>query len=140
MKPLLISLMLVCAPLYGTVGNAQASSDHAKLQGVWLAQSESQNGRTWSVTYQYVFQGDRLTFTDETGKETSYAFALDTASNPRLLKIRPVEAPDNATPVSVAYALDGDRLTIVVAPAGSRPTAISDKNDQELIIARRKRP
>jgi len=34
--------------------------------------------------------------------------------------------------------LDGDSLKIVVAPPGLRPTEISDKNNQELIICKRK--
>lgn len=105
-----------------------------------MAQSERQNGRKRQVTYQYVFSGDTITFKDETGKEVKYSFTLETASNLKLMTIRPQETLANATPVSVAYALDGDTLKIVVAPPGARPTEISDKNDQELIIATRKRP
>lgn len=140
MKHSLLTLMLVCAPLCGTAVRAQQSSDQARLQGVWLAQSERQNGRKRQVTYQYVFSGDTITFKDETGKEVKYSFTLETASNLKLMTIRPQETLANATPVSVAYALDGDTLKIVVAPPGARPTEISDKNDQELIIATRKRP
>ena len=105
-----------------------------------MAQSESQNGHKRNVTYQYVFRGDKVTFIDETSKEMKYSFKLDTASNLKLITIRPEETPTNSTPVSVAYELDGDSLKIVVAPAGSRPTEISDKNNQELIVCRRKRP
>ena len=105
-----------------------------------MAQSESQNGHQKNVTYQYVFRGDRLTFKDETGKEMKYSFKLDTAGNLKLITIRPEETLTNSTPVIVAYELDGDSLKIVVAPPGSRPTEISDKNDQELIICRRKSP
>ena len=90
------------------------------------------------MTYQYVFRGDKVTFKDETGKEMKYSFKLDTASNLKLITIRPVETLTNAKPVSVAYELDGDSLKIVIAPAGSRPTEISDKNNQELIICKRK--
>lgn len=140
MKTSLITLVLVCASSCGIAGDAPKSSDHANLQGVWLAQSESQNGHKKNVTYQYVFRGDKLTFKDETGKEMRYSFKLDTASNLKLITIRPEETLTNSTPVSVAYELDGDSLKIVVAPAGSRPTEISDKNNQELIICKRKSP
>ncbi len=139
MKTSLITLVLVCASLSAIAGDAPKSSDQANIQGVWLAQSESQNGHKKNVTYQYVFRGDKLTFKDETGKEMKYSFKLDTVSNLKLINIRPEETP-NSTPVSVAYELDGDSLKIVVAPAGSRPTEISDKNNQELIICKRKSP
>ncbi len=69
-----------------------------------------------------------------------YAFKLDTASNLKLITIQPEETLTNSTPVSVAYELVGDSLKIVVAPPGSRPTEISDKNNQELIICKRKGP
>ena len=140
MKTSLITLVLVFASLCGTAGGAPKSSDQENIQGVWLAQSESQNGHKKNVTYQYVFRGDKLTFKDETGKEMKYSFNLDTAGNLKLITIRPEETLTNSTPVSVAYELDGDSLKIVVAPPGSRPTEISDRNDQELIICRRKSP
>lgn len=140
MKTSLIALVLVCASSCGIAGDVPESSDHANIQGVWLAQSESQNGHKRNVTYQYVFRGDKLTFKDETGKEMKYSFKLDTASNLKLITVRPEETLTNSTPVSIAYELDGDSLKIVVAPAGSRPTEISDKNNQELIICKRKSP
>lgn len=138
MKNSLITLAVVCASLCGCDGDAPKFSDQANLQGVWLAQTESQNGRKWTVTYQYIISGDKFTFKDETGKEMKYSFKLDTASNLKLITIRPEETVTNSTPVSVAYELDGDLLKIVVAPPGSRPTEISDKNNQELIICKRK--
>lgn len=140
MKTSLITLVLVCASLPCIAGDAPNSSDQENIQGVWLAQSESQNGHKRNVTYQYVFRGDKLTFTDETGKEMKYSFKLDIASNLKLITIRPEDTLTHSTPVSVAYELDGDSLKIVVAPAGSRPTEISDKNNQELIICKRKSP
>jgi uncharacterized protein (TIGR03067 family) len=140
MKTSLITLVLVCASSSGIAGDAPKSSDQANIQGVWLAQSESQNGHKKNVTYQYVFRGDKLTFKDETGKEMKYSFKLETASNLKLITIRPEETPTNSAPVSVAYELNGDSLKIVVAPPGSRPTEISDKNNQELIICKRKSP
>lgn len=140
MKTWVITLVLVCASLCGIAEDAPKSSDQARIQGVWLAQSESLNGHTRKVTYQYVFKGDKLTFKDETGKEMKYSFMLETASNLKLITIRPAAALTNSTPVSVAYELDGDSLKIVVAPPGSRPTEISDKNNQELIVCRRKTP
>ncbi len=76
----------------------------------------------------------------ETGKEMKYSFKLDTASNLKLITIRPVETLTNSTPFSIAYELDGDSLKTVIAPAGSRPTEISDKNNQELIICKRRSP
>lgn len=117
-----------------------AATDHASLQGLWLAQTESLNGRTWAVTYTYAFAGDTLAFTDETGKVVDYAFTLDTTATPKLIHLRPVEAPADTAPVPVAYAIEGDVLTLVIAPAGSRPTELSDRDDQELIVSRRKRP
>jgi uncharacterized protein (TIGR03067 family) len=140
MKTSLIALVLVCASLCGCAGGASKASDQANLQGTWLAQSESQNGHKKDVTYQYVFRGDKVTFKDETGKEMRYSFKLETASKLKLITIRPEEMPASSAPVSVAYELDGDSLTLVIAPAGSRPTGISDKNDQELIVCKRKSP
>ena len=140
MKTSLITLVLVCASWCGVAGDAPKSTDQANIQGVWLAQSESQNGKIKNVTYQYVFRGDKVTFTDETGKEMKYSFKLDTISNLKLIIIQPEETLTNSTPVSVAYELDSDSLKIVVAPPGLRPTEISDKNNQELIICKRKGP
>jgi uncharacterized protein (TIGR03067 family) len=138
MKTSLTTLVLVCALSCGIAGGAPKSTDQENLQGVWLAQTESQNGVERKVSYQYVFRGDKVTFRDETGKEMKYSFKLETASGLKFLVIEPEEAPANSTPVSVAYELNGDSLKIVVAAPGSRPTAISDENNQELIICKRK--
>ena len=140
MKTSLITLVLVCASSCGIAGDAPKSTDQASIQGVWLAQSESQNGHKKNVTYQYVFRGDKLTFRDENGKETKYSFKLETVNGLKLIVIEPEETLVNSTPVGVAYELDGDSLKIVVAPSGSRPTEISDKNNQELIICKRHGP
>jgi uncharacterized protein (TIGR03067 family) len=103
-----------------------------------LAQTESQNGIKKAVTYLYVFRGDKVSFTDETGKETKYSFKLETTGKLKLMTIQPEVPLANSTPVSVAYELHGDSLKIVVAPPGLRPTEISDRKNQELIICKRK--
>lgn len=149
MKTWSLSLMLLFPAACTTFAEAPqatraavtpAATDHARLQGLWLAQTESLNGRTWAVTYTYAFAGDTLAFTDETGKVVDYAFTLDPAATPKVMHLRPVEAPVDTAPVPVAYAIEGDVLTLVIAPAGSRPTELSDRDDQELIVSRRKRP
>ena len=138
MKTCLIILVLVCALSCDIARDAAKSTDQANIQGAWLAQTESINGIKKNVTYLYVFKGDKVTFTDETGKEITYSFKLDTTGNLKFIIIQPAETLINSTPVSVAYELDGDLLKIVVAPPGLRPTEISDKNNQELIICKRK--
>lgn len=138
MKHLLIILLIICTLSCGSAGDKAKATDQANIQGTWLAQTESQNGIIKNVTYQYIFKEDTVTFIDETAKEMKYSFRLDTASNLKLMIIRPVDTLTGSTPVSVAYELDGDSLKIVVAPPGLRPTAISDKNNQELIICKRK--
>ncbi len=138
MKISMIILVLVCALSCGVPGGAAKSTDQANIQGTWLAQSESQNGTRRNVSYLYIFRGDKVTFTDETGKEMKYSFKLNTTGNLRLIIIQPEGTAGNSTPVSVGYELNGDSLKIVVAPPGLRPTEISDKNDQELIICKRK--
>ena len=138
MKIYLIILILVCALSCGDAGDAAKSTDQANLQGAWLAQSESQNGKKWNVSYLYVFRGDKLFFTDETGKEVTYSLKLDTTGSLKFIIIQPDETLNISAPVSIAYELDGDSLKIVVAPPGLRPTEISDKNNQELIICKRK--
>jgi uncharacterized protein (TIGR03067 family) len=140
MKIPFIALILVCFSLCGMAADSPKPTDQARLQGVWLAQTESLNGHTKNVTFAYTFKEDKVTFKDENGKELKYSFKLDTAHKPKLLNIQPVDAPANATPVSVAYEMEGDSLKIVVAPAGSIPKDIFDKNDQELIICKRKSP
>lgn len=140
LKTPLFALLLVGASLCGCAGDAPKSTDEENIQGVWLAQTESQNGHKKNVTYQYDFQGDKVTFRDETGKEMKYSFKLEAISGLKLLTIQPEETSTNATPVSVAYDLNGDSLTLVIAAPGSRPTDLSDKNDQELIICQRKSP
>ncbi len=131
-------LVVVCALSCSGAGDALKSTDQANIQGVWLAQTESQNGIEKDVTYQYIFKGDKITFIDETGKEMKYSFKLDNIGNLKLITIQPVDMGTDTTPVSVAYELKGDSLKIVVAPPNMRPTEISDKNDQELIICKRK--
>ncbi|MBG9377401.1 TIGR03067 domain-containing protein [Panacibacter sp. DH6] len=138
MKIYLLILCLVCTLSCGVDGEKEKANDQVNIQGVWLAQTESQNGITKNVSYQYIFRGDKVTFIDETGKEMQYTFRLNTSGNPRLLIIRPAETPNDSAAVSVAYELHGDSLKIVVAPAGLRPAEISDNNDQELIICKRK--
>ena len=138
MKTSLIILVLVFTLSCGVAGDGAKPDDQANIQGTWLGQTESQNGIVKNVSYGYVFKGDQLTFRDETGKEVKYSFRLDTTGNPRLIIIQPADTLTDPTPVSVGYELNGDSLKIVVAPPGLRPTEISDKNNQELIICRRK--
>lgn len=138
MKIYLIILVLVCALSCGDAGDAATSTDQENIQGAWLGQTESLNGIQKDVSFLYVFKVDTLSFTDETGKEMKYSFRLDTTGNPKLLIIRSEDTLTNPTPVIVGYELNGDSLKIVVAPPGLRPTEISDKNDQELIICKRK--
>jgi uncharacterized protein (TIGR03067 family) len=140
MKTLLLTLILAFASFCGIAADATISTDQANIQGVWLAQTESQNGQKRNVTYQYSFKGDKVSFKDENGQETVYLFKLGAVKNLKLLILQPEGTPDKSEPVSVAYELDGDSLKIVVAKAGSRPTEISDKNDQELIVCKRKKP
>jgi len=137
MKTFLMILFLVWPLSCSVTRDAAKSSDQTNLQGAWLAETETQNGIKKNVSFLYVFKGDTITFTDETGKEMSYSFRLDTTGKPKFLVIRSVESPDSA-PVSVGYELDGNSLKIVVAPEGLRPTDISDKNNQELIVCKRK--
>jgi uncharacterized protein (TIGR03067 family) len=138
MKISLIILVLVCALSCGVAEDPAKLTDQANIRGAWLGQSESQNGIKKNVSYLYVFTGDKVTFRDETGKEMKYSYRLDTAVIPKLIIIQPEEKVTGSTPVSVGYELNGDTLKIVVAPAGLRPTEISDKNNQELIICKRK--
>lgn len=140
MKTTIFALVLVCALVRGIAAEAPKYTDQASIQGIWLAQTESLNGHKKNVAYEYIFRGDKFTFKDESGKEVKYSFKLDTAGNLKLLVLRPAESLTNSTPVSIAYELAGDSLTIVIAPRGSRPTEISDKNNQELIICKRKSP
>ncbi len=137
-KPSIIILIFLFILSCGVVRNASKSNDQAKIQGVWLAQTESINGIKKDVSFMYVFKEDKITFTDETGKEVNYFFKLDTNSNPKLIIIQPEEMLSDSKPVSVAYELDRDLLKIVVAPTGLIPLEISDKNNQELIICKRK--
>ncbi|MGE9311637.1 TIGR03067 domain-containing protein [Niabella sp. CJ426] len=138
MKIYLLILLLVCALSCGVSRDAAKATDQANLQGAWLAQSESQNGKKWNVSYLYVFKGDKLFFTDETGKEVTYSFKLDTTGSLRFIVVQPDETLNISAPVNIAYELNGDLLKIVIAPPGLRPTEISDKNNQELIICKRK--
>ena len=103
MKASLITLVLVCASSSGIAGDAPKSSDQENIQGVWLAQSESQNGIKKDVSYLYTFRGDKVTFKDETGKEMNYSFKLDTTGNLKFIIIQPEDTLTNSTPVSVAY-------------------------------------
>ena len=138
MKTPLLTVLFAFTPLCALAGSAPESTDQETLQGVWLAQTESLNGHTKKVDYQYTFKGDEVTFRDENGKETNYRFTLETDGNPRLIALKAPDAQDDSAPVKVAYAVDRDALTIVIAPAGSRPTEMSDRNDQELIVCKRK--
>ena len=136
MKSTFLPLVLVCASWSNLAECAPIASDQERIQGVWLAQTESQSGRRKPVTYRYIFLADRVKFIDENGAETTYSFKLDPTRNPKLCIIRAMGA--DSKPVSVAYELKGDSLKIVVANPGSVPQDISDKNSQELIICKRK--
>jgi uncharacterized protein (TIGR03067 family) len=138
MKIYLIILLLGFALSCDDAGDASKPTDQTNLQGTWLAQTESQNGKKWNVSYLYVFRGDTLFFTDETGKEVTYSFKLDTTGRLKFIVIQPDETLNISAPTSIAYELDRDSLKIVIAPPGLRPTEISDKNNQELIICKRK--
>jgi uncharacterized protein (TIGR03067 family) len=138
MKTPLILLVLACTLSCGVAKNKAKSTDQENLQGIWLAQTESQNGIQKDVIYQYIFKGDKLTFIDETGKEVTYSVKLDTTGSLKFIIIQPDVTINISAPVSIGYELNGDSLKIVVAPEGLRPTDISDKNNQELIVCKRK--
>ena len=139
MKTSLIILVIVCALSCGITGDSAISDDQANLQGAWLAQTESQNGIKKKVSFLYVFKEDKVTFRDENGMEMRYSFKLDNTGNLKLLVVQSEDTASHSAPVSVAYELNGDSLKIVVAPPGLIPTEISDKNNQELIICKRRR-
>ena len=80
-----------------------------------------------------------MTFRDETGKEMKYSFEMETVGSLKSVVIRPEETLADSSPVSVAYELNGDSLKIVVASRGTRPTELSDNNNQELILCKRQR-
>lgn len=46
--------------LTGKADSAPAASDQDAIQGVWLANSESQNGRIWTVDFRYAFSGGHV--------------------------------------------------------------------------------
>lgn len=138
MKLYLFILALACALSCSNTRNTATATDKEKIQGAWLGQTESVNGIKKDVSFLYVFKGDTLSFTDETGKEVKYSFRLDTIGNLKFITIQPDETLNISAPVSIAYELDGDSLKIVIAPPGLRPTEISDKNNQELISCKRK--
>jgi uncharacterized protein (TIGR03067 family) len=138
LKTFLPLFILINAISCGGIKNAVTPTDQAAIQGTWLAQTESLNGIKKDVTFVYEFKGNEITFTDETGAQVKYLFTLETAGNLKFITLLPAEKTDNPTPVSVAYELKGNWLTLVIAPAGKRPTEISDKNDQELIVCKRK--
>jgi uncharacterized protein (TIGR03067 family) len=132
-----ILFILVCA--LSCTEDVTKSTDQENIQGEWLAQTESVNGITKNVSYLYAFNGDTVSFTDETGKMMKYSFNLDTTGPLSYMLIRPEGAAVNSKPVSVAYNLKADTLTLVIAPEGLRPTEMTDKNNQELIISTRKK-
>ena len=66
--------------------------------------------------------------------------SLETGGKPNLIALKSPKAHADSAPVRVAYALDGDALTIVIADAGSQPAELSDRNNQGLIVCTRKRP
>jgi uncharacterized protein (TIGR03067 family) len=138
MKSFFYMFALVCIMSCGGNRDVAKSDDQENIQGTWLAQTESVNGVKKDVVYVYVFSQDKLTFRDENGKEVTYSYKLDITHNPKLIILQSGEALANSASVSVAYDLVGDSLRIVVAPEGLVPTEISDKNNQELIVCKRK--
>lgn len=125
-----------------TSAEASKAADQKNIQGIWLAQSASANGFNVEdvAGCRYVFSGNKLAIKDGSGKEMKYSFKLDPGSNPKLLDLQPVPGLTNAAICSAAYELDGDSLKVAMACPGSRPTGISDKNNQMLIILKRKSP
>lgn len=130
--------LVASALLIGVQAHAKALDDRANIQGVWLAQKESLNGKSKQVNFRYVFNGDKVTFTDETGREEKYTFKLDPMRKPKLCLIWPIGGDKKSKPVAVGYRLNGNSLILIVAPEGKRPRDISDKHGQELIVCARK--
>jgi uncharacterized protein (TIGR03067 family) len=136
-------LVLVCITWCGIAADAPICTDQSNIQGVWLADSASDDGQKVkeAAGFQYVFKGDKLTIRDASGEEMKYSFKLDTASNPKLFVLQPEQMLTNDEMIcNVAYELKGDSLKVALACPGSRPTEISDKNNQMLIILKRKNP
>ena len=144
MKTTIIALALACVSLCGVAADTSKSTDQQNIQGNWVAQSATANGfKIDAKDCQYMFSGDRLTirYTDDMEKkEVKYLFKLDTTNSPKLLVVTPEQALTNATICSSAYELRGDSLKIALSCPGTRPTEISEKNSQMLIVFKRKSP
>jgi uncharacterized protein (TIGR03067 family) len=139
MKRLLITLILLWQTFSGTAADAPASEDQKNIQGTWLVESASEDGRAVKDIFDtVVFAGDQLTLSDKTGKEKKDAFRLDPGASPKVLHF-PAQHPSNVLPVHWAYELNGDTLKLVNTAPNHPPTEISDKR-QLLIVLKRKAP
>ena len=141
MKTSFIMLVLAGVSACSIAADMPKSADQAHIQGIWVAQSGSNNGQKEDVAgCQYIFSGDRFTIRSVVGIEEHFSFKLDTTSIPKSFVLQPERTITNATYCSVAYELNGYTLRVAIACPGSHPTSISDTNNQELIVLKRKSP
>jgi uncharacterized protein (TIGR03067 family) len=139
MKIFIITFILSLITFSGVYAESSAADDQKNLQGTWIVQSATEDGRPFNFADEVVFDGDKFTIRGKIAKEEKNSFQLDASKKPKRLIAIPLQHAPNSAPGQVAYELDGDRLKLVLGPPDKSPTEISDKQ-QKLIILKRSKP
>jgi uncharacterized protein (TIGR03067 family) len=131
------STLLVLAALCGHAEEAPDLEDQKNLQGTWVIESATFNGKPEpGVRGEMIFAGNECTTREGDGKEQKGTFKLDPAKKPKRLVFTPAPpAPKDVG--NMAYELKGDELRLAMSPPDKEPVDLSDKG-QLLIVLKRK--
>jgi uncharacterized protein (TIGR03067 family) len=127
-----------CAPVVEPARSPQTQAIKAELarhQGTWIAVSSRRDGKDAApevvASIRRIVQGDRVVWTRDGKRFAATTLVLDPARVPKALDVIPDGGPARGQRVSGIYRLDGDRLTICMADAGTpRPTDFSAEADE----------
>jgi uncharacterized protein (TIGR03067 family) len=135
----LINATLLLASI-GFPGVDDAKKDDAEaIKGKWTAVSIKQGGNpipdVVTKTFKFDFDGKNYTNT-AAGQSEEGGYALDSSKTPRTIDFDIKTGNDKGKKQLAIYMLDGDKLTIVAAQAGSteRPTTLEPDADSPLLV------
>lgn len=113
-----------------------------KLEGTWLVQSASTDGKPIPAPGgKMVFAGDSVTVTDN-GKDEKGFFTVDPSRKPATIDLSipglAQKGKQNSRTQRGIYELKGDTLRLCFAAFNKRPTEFSDKGQLLLVLKRKK--
>jgi uncharacterized protein (TIGR03067 family) len=133
LRVVLLTLLILAAPVYSQEGDAAASA----LQGTWKLRSVTVGGKVQqppadvAEKMRFVFEGKTLTIKGGPDGNIDATFEVDAAKKPAQITIQPPKG--DAKEVRGIFKIENNKLTICAArDKGERPTEFVSKEGSDI--------